>query len=587
MCGFLCVVTRRPLSEAVDVTGFNRDILRHRGPDSSGELVFPHAFVRHWRLSIVDLADTSSQPYGDGASWLIYNGEIYNYQELADRLSLRVTGDTPLLYALCKRGIDQAALAHASGFYSYLYLSDDGLGLSGARDPFGKKPLFYHVDDEKGVAVFASEERAILDCLGAQSIDFGAVSQYLLYKQVFHGDTCFTQIKQLAPGARLHFDVRRWTLRVDRDWADYYRMSAAEVFGIPPGEADGGGQLEDLEPRVYRRLRESLVRRVPRDVQASVALSGGIDSSLIARLVVETASLSHIDQFVTVGFAEAFADESSRAAAIAAALSISDKHSIVRFPEEEMLACLRQCVERASAPLEHPHYLSYSVLCRYAAGFAKVLITGEGADELFMGYDHYLASGKSFAFREYLLEEDERHFASGPAAARPFDRIRRAAGVDDLRARALSSRAMSREYELKTHLLTLLSRNDKMGMAHSVEIRAPFLDRPMIQLALALPEQELVATGAVKYILKRMFADRFPEIDLPERKIGFRVPFDERFAAARGGGEIRGFCELAARALQRECGLRLTDVGTITPRLGWSLLNIGIFLDTQGYGSAA
>ena len=350
MCGFLCVVTRKPLDQAVDIAGFDKDVLRHRGPDSSGELVFPHAFVRHWRLSIVDLGETSNQPYGDGDSWLIYNGEIYNYQELADGLSVEVTGDTPLLYALCKRGIDQDALKRASGFYSYLYLSGDGLELSGARDPFGKKPLFYHVDDEAGVAVFASEERAIADCLGAQSIDFGAISQYLLYKQVFHGDTCFTKIKQLAPGARLHFDVLRWAFRVDRDWADYYRMPAAGVFAIPPDEDSAASAGQDFEPRVYRRLRDSLVLRVPRDVQASVALSGGIDSSLIARLAVETSSLSHISQFVTVGFADAAADESSRAAAIAAALSLSRKHSIVRFAEDEMLACLRQCVEQAMSP---------------------------------------------------------------------------------------------------------------------------------------------------------------------------------------------------------------------------------------------
>ena len=191
MCGFLCVVTRRPLAETVDVSGLNRDVLRHRGPDSSGELLFHNALVRHWRLSIVDLSETSSQPYGDGLSWLIYNGEIYNYEELAGRQSLRVPGDTPLLYELCKRGIDQQELKRARGFYSYLYLSDDGLRLSGARDPFGKKPLFYHVDDAAGIAVFASEEQAIVDCLHARRIDFAAIAQYLLYKQVFHGDTYF------------------------------------------------------------------------------------------------------------------------------------------------------------------------------------------------------------------------------------------------------------------------------------------------------------------------------------------------------------------------------------------------------------
>lgn len=582
MCGFLCVVTRRPLREAVDVDRFNRDVLRHRGPDSSGELRFENAYVRHWRLSIVDLAETSSQPYGDGDSWLIYNGEIYNYEAVASRLSLPVTGDTPLLYALCKRGIDERELEQARGFYSYLYLRDHGLALSGARDPFGKKPLFYHVDDAAGIAVFASEEKAIIDCLGAAPIDFAAVSQYLLYKQIFHGDTCFANIKQLAPGARFRFDARSWTLSVDRDWADYYRTPAAEIFSLPPGDYARGGPLE---PTVYHELRESLVLRVPHDVTACIALSGGVDSSLIARLTVETASLQHISQLVTVGFQEPSTDESSRAAAIAAALSLTGKHSVVRFPQNEMLSCLKRCVAQASSPLEHPHYLSYDVLCQYASGFAKVLITGEGADELFMGYDHYLTPGKSFAFREYLLDEDERHFASDGPSPQPFDGIRRAAAIDTLRARALSSRALSREYELKSHLLTLLARNDKMGMAHSVEIRAPFLDREMVRLSFALSDPELVVDGSVKHVLKTMFASRFPGIPAQDRKIGFRVPFDEMFLACRGRGDIRDYCESAARALDKECGLRLSALDAISPRLGWSLLNIGIFLDTQGYAA--
>ena len=129
MCGFLCVVSRQPLGETVHLHGLNKDVLRHRGPDSSGEVQLQHAFVRHWRLSIVDLSETSSQPYGDGRSWLIYNGEIYNYQELASRLSLHVPGDTPLLYELCKRGIETQELKRARGFYSYLYLSENGTQL--------------------------------------------------------------------------------------------------------------------------------------------------------------------------------------------------------------------------------------------------------------------------------------------------------------------------------------------------------------------------------------------------------------------------------------------------------------------------
>lgn len=209
MCGFLCVVTRSPLNGSVDVPRLNRDVLRHRGPDSSGELLFQHAYVRHWRLSIVDLSDTSSQPYRDGRSWLIYNGEIYNYEELASRLSLQVRGDTPLLYELCRRGIEHQELKRVRGFYSYLYLTENGLTLSGGRDPFGKKPLFYYVDDAAGIAVFASEEKAIVDSLKTSEIDFSSIAQYLLYKHVFRGHTYFKNIRQARPGGEPAFQRAR------------------------------------------------------------------------------------------------------------------------------------------------------------------------------------------------------------------------------------------------------------------------------------------------------------------------------------------------------------------------------------------
>jgi asparagine synthase (glutamine-hydrolysing) len=263
---------------------------------------------------------------------------------------------------------------------------------------------------------------------------------------------------------------------------------------------------------------------------------------------------------------------------------MTDRHTIVGFPQSGLTGLLKQCVEQASAPLEHPHYLSYFVLCRQASMLSKVLITGEGADELFMGYDHYLAPGASFAFREYLSPGDEDGFTA-TTGERPFDGIRQAAGVAALRARAVSSRMLSREYELKSHLLTLLARNDKMGMASSVEVRAPFLDREMMGLSMALSDSELVVDGSTKHILKRLFAARFPGIKPQARKIGFRVPFDELFLAHRERADVREPCELAVRALSDECGLRLASPASITPRLGWSLMNIGMFLDTQGYRS--
>src|SRR4051794_12238801 len=116
MCGFVCVATRRPVSTAVDVPGLDKHVLRHRGPDSSGDLVLENAYVRHWRLSIVDLTANADQPFGDGDSWLIYNGEIYNYDELGRGCSTHVSSDTALLYGWCKQRVERRQLKLARGF---------------------------------------------------------------------------------------------------------------------------------------------------------------------------------------------------------------------------------------------------------------------------------------------------------------------------------------------------------------------------------------------------------------------------------------------------------------------------------------
>ena len=122
-------------------------------------------------------------------------------------------------------------------------------------------------------------------------------------------------------------------------------------------------------------------------------------------------------------------------------------------------------------------------------------------------------------------------------------------------------------------------------MASSVEVRAPFLDKEIMALSMTLSDSDLVVEGCTKHVLMELFAVRFPAIKAQDRTIGFRVPCDEMFLPDRTRPEVEEHCELGAQALHAECGLRLTSLTSITPRLGWSLLNIGIFLDTLGYGS--
>ena len=573
MCGFLCVATRRPLAESAQPSRWRRDILQHRGPDSFGERAFDHAFVRHWRLSIVDLSNESSQPYGRDDGWLIYNGEIYDWMDIAAREGVAASGDTPLVHALCARGRDAAALERARGFYAYVFLTDGGRRMRGGRDPFGKKPLYYAIDDERGIAAFASEERAILDVIEDRRHDAQGLSEYFLYKQAFRGRTAFAQISQLPPGAQFEFDTARWTLHVDRTWDAYYAMPAAEVFTLDDEPALDTASVAE---RVDAELRGAMEIRIPRDVRASVALSGGVDSTLIAADAMQSRLADQIARFITIGFDDPASDESARARAIAAALRVTDRHTVVPYAQGSVVSDLERCIAHAGAPLEHPHALSYDRLSAAAAQYAKVLITGEGADELFLGYAHYAGEGASFAFREYLTAEEEGEYRAA-AGDRPFDAIRAAANVAHLRGRALSSHSASRELELKSHLLTLLTRNDKMGMAHSVEIRAPFLDRRVLRVALALSPEFLATAGQTKRVIKRLFEARFPTLEPPARKIGFRVPFDEAFLGGPERERLRDYVAVGVEVIARIAGLRRIDPARVSPRMAWPLINLGIF----------
>jgi asparagine synthase (glutamine-hydrolysing) len=545
-------------------------LLRHRGPDHTAEAVFGNVAVRHWRLSIVDLSHHSDQPITDDVGFFVYNGELYDYAALGARFGFAEQGDTRTFLALLDKTGGYEAIHQASGFYAFLRYSQCEKTLIGGRDNLGKKPLLYYVDDS--IAVFASEECAILPFLPKVEVDSQALGEYLLYKNRFFGNTYVRGVRELAPGASFSFDVGAWKLTESQRWDEYYASSLLADY-CPAGGASAEDSVEALEAACRMQLQAAVARRLKCDVPTQIALSGGADSAAIAALAVH-AGVGEVLRAVTVQFSEGL-DETERARLVAGQLKL--RHQAVPFDSAAMLAQIRNAVRAMTSPLDHPHALAYLRMCEEVRREGKVLLTGEGADELFFGYRHYESFGvESFAFREYLKPEDEALFSTSRHGA-AFAAIRESAGFDALRKLALGSAVASRELEFKTHLLSLLRRNDNMSMAYSVEIRAPFLDPALRVLALAGPARTRLQRG--KQFVRQIVHDHLPELPPFDAKNGFRIPFDENYAQLARSEEGGHWLHTARTALAGDLGLSLDPACAPSPRLGWSLLNIGCFLD--------
>ena len=571
MCGFTCVIRRRaPHGPTRPV--IPESTLHHRGPDHSAEYVEGNVAIRHWRLSIVDLTEHSNQPVHLGDFVFVFNGELYDYGPAADRFGFRETGDTRTFLRILSDPAGYDYLRDSAGFYSFLRYDVRRKELFGGRDAIGKKPLFYYVDED--MAVFSSEERGILPFLPRIKVNLKTVGQYLLYKNKFFGESMFSGVCEIPPGATFTMDIDRWRFSTSFGWEDYYSTPFAnrrikERYLLP---------AEARDALFFERLLAAAVdRRMNCDVPVQIALSGGMDSTAIAVAATGSAHAKNLIRTVTVGF-DGPGDESKRARATSELLGIPNEQ--VHFDSARLIALLREAVAAMGAPLEHPHGLAYLEMSREVRRAGKVLLTGEGADELFFGYDHYQRfSGGSFAFREYLGPGEEELFRSS-AKGNAFALIRGDERIRAYRKRAASSAAESRELELKTHLLSLLQRNDRTSMAHSVEIRAPFLDQAI--MVNALEDGPSVSPSRRKEFVAAVARKRLPALPDFGPKIGFRVPFDEEFPSINASREGARLLSIGSEFLADELGLILKSSPISNPRLGWSILNLGVFVDVHG-----
>ncbi len=621
MCG-ICGIARLDGSSAAahrEALDQMSATLAHRGPDSQGSAVDGPVALAARRLKIIDL-EHGDQPLTneDGRVTVVQNGEILNYRELRRELEaaghrFRSEGDTEVLAHLYEE--------HGPGFAERLRgmfaiaIWDARLSrLVLARDRFGIKPLVYWHDSR--LLAFASDLRALRRAPGFRAeVDLEALDAYLALNSVPAPLTILRGARKLGAGHLLIWE--RGGAPTVRRYARPRPVDAADLRD----EDD-----EALAAELLARLRDSVTAHLVADVPVGVLLSGGVDSGTLTALASESGA-SGVRTF-SVGFGESSFDELDRARAVAARYG-TDHHEVVLEPDA--IELLPKLVAAFDEPFGDSSALPTYLISELAAESVKVVLSGEGSDELFGGYYTYAADllapwlrapaalarpaverlpsstrkasldlmAKRFvrgaglpalerhqAFKEILAPEVRAEILAGRAPAGDALDLHRARYAETEGAEKL---ARLQDVDLGIYLVDdLLVKTDRASMAHSLEARVPFLDPVVAELAQALPRRSRVRGLAKKRLLRRAVRPLLPRAVVDGRKQGFSAPI-----AAWLRGEMQGFARdvLAPAALRRH---GLLEPGPVTRLLDrhtsgaedhsrelWGLLALTLWLDSD------
>ena len=527
MCGIFGI-TKKTLINQSDVSGAT--ILCHRGPDNEGNWENEDVKLEHSRLAIIDLTDAGNQPFElSEGKILVFNGEIYNFQELRkkwfdENQPWQTHSDTEVLYrGLVNKGLD--CLNELNGMFAFGFYDTVSNKIFLVRDRYGIKPVYYYHNELD--FIFASEQKAIAKFTGWNP-NLKNLSEYSVFKYVSGNKTIIENIFELEPGHAAEFDVASGELKIWR-WYDFVKERTEEEI-----------DYEKLEKIIFESIKRHLISDAPVGIQ----LSGGIDSSILAWYVNKIKG-EGIKSF-SINFLESKFDESVEAAQTAKKFNF-DHHSIP-FSVTDFIEIWPKAIEFFDEPINHPHTLPLFKLYQVAKEHVKVLLSGEGADEVFLGYEHHKKILNITNFK------DLRNFSK----FLDFDLIKEYLNLDLIEntgdcwgnktksAKYWISKGSTgiSGYEFHHHLNTLLNRIDKMSMAHSVEVRTPFLDNELVEFGLKQNVDSLFRFSENdntkrKIPLMKIYEKLF-NIDASDKsKIGFRVPFDEW---VQNKPELRKFC---------------------------------------------
>ncbi len=525
MCGIIGGFDRdaRPFGEAVADAACQR--IAHRGPDDQGTYEVDGILIGNRRLSILDLGGGHQPMFSDdGQIAVVQNGEIYNYVELARGLGCRTTCDTEVILRLYERD-GEDFVKQLNGMFAIAILDRRHRQLLLYRDRLGKKPLYLHDDGRR--LLFASEIKAFF-AMGVSPVpDLRALDAYLTYNYVPPPLTIFQGVRHLQPGHLLRVDAAGLQERA------YWRLDVA-----PENRSESAWQDEILDT-----LSDAVRIRLRSDVPLGAFLSGGIDSSLVVRCMSEQ-STQKVRTFC-IGVEHADFDDSSFAEQVAALCGAEHTAEIV---QPDLASTWPLSVYHNDQPHGDASFLPTYWVSQMARRHVKVVLTGDGGDELFAGYDHhrrFLASQPSAGSpRDFARDYIQANSIFDDSAKRSLytDSTHRRIGDPDAVAFADTHLDEFRHQDPINQMLGLdvkvllpgnnLVKPDKMSMAVGLETRSPFLDYRLVELAFRIPGALKLRDSETKSILKRAAERVLPRNIVYRPKQMFTVPVGEWFKAA-------------------------------------------------------
>ena len=621
MCGIAGLVSLdlAPIQNIEQRVNCMSKLISHRGPDGKGVWVNKESTVAfgHRRLSIIDLSSSASQPMkSQNGNIIIFNGEIYNFHELRSLLSnswsFRTNSDTECILAAYDQ-FGEDCVNHFKGMFAFALWDERKKLLFCARDRFGMKPFYYAII--KGVFYFASEAKAILPFLPEIKTNKEALAEYLTFQYTIGEKTLFENIKQLMPANLLI--LKNEKLNIKKYWDVEYKINHTMNF-------------DEAATKVTELLKASVKLHGQSDVPVASYISGGIDSSLIFSLAQDNSSAAPF------GFHGRFSeypgyDESSFAKFVVK--HDSEKLHIAEIGAEDFRKYFEKVIYHLDFPVAGPGSFAQYMVSKLAAKHAKVVLGGQGGDEIFGGYARYIIAYleqclkaaidgnykngnfvvtiesiiPNLVFLKEYKNLIKNFWSKGlfePMDKRYFDLINRSADMyDEIEWSGLNMSKVFEDFSIifnnpantqkeayfdkmthfdfKCQLPALLQVEDRMSMAHGIESRLPFLDHHLVEFVSTIPADIKFKGGNAKNILKKTYANIIPQEVLNRTdKMGFPVPLKEWF-----DNELKEFSESILKCMADKkrdyfnSGAILKNLGKneIFSRKIWGLLSLEIW----------
>ena len=485
MCGFICSYNDKSFQL---INSLN--LISHRGPDSSKTLIKDNWKIGFNRLSIVGNHEDFDQPYTENINedCLVFNGEIYNFKELADQYDIKSSkiSDTEVLYKLLKLDI-QEILPKLDGIFTFAYINFRRNEVFLVRDFFGVKPAYYSFGQGK---LYISSELKPLSSHFNSSYNYQALVEYLSYGTVLNSDTIYKSINKIEPGEIIHFD-----LNGNKKYQKLFDISADK---------------NKKNNKIYSEVFSNSVKNQIPDVPFGILFSGGIDSTLILLELMKNKKLNSI---FSITLDDCEMNEKYWQDLVMQTFKVKSNYFEINTNKNDFKPeNIYRCVHQLDLPITHPNFLGALSIAEKAKFYGlKVLISGEGADELFCGYKWHLQDSINM---ENILGYVPSIILAKVLGIQNFNRPKFIETSKD-------------DFFIKYYLQRWLTRADLTGMRHSIENRVPFLSNSLYELSRSFSLNQKTKNKTISKIhLKKMLEGSLSNDFIYRRKRGFDYPLN-------------------------------------------------------------